>query len=117
MTRRIFRTVFFVAISMFLASVVLFMTVLYDYFSVVRREELKVQTELAAQGVQLEGLLYLKDLGNLNCRITWIGADGNVLYDSMSYAEEMENHLEREEVREAMEWCLAAICQRRSWRS
>ncbi len=103
MTRRIFRTVFFVAISMFLASVVLFMTVLYDYFSVVRREELKVQTELAAQGVQLEGLLYLKDLGNLNCRITWIGADGNVLYDSMSYAEEMENHLEREEVREAME--------------
>ena len=56
MTKRIFRTVFFVAVSMFLASVALFMTVLYDYFSVVRQEELKVQTDLAARGVRDEGL-------------------------------------------------------------
>ncbi len=103
MTKRIFRTVFFVAVSMFLASVALFMTVLYDYFSVVRQEELKVQTDLAARGVRDEGLTYLEGLETLDCRITWIGADGGVLYDSRSKAGEMENHLERREVREALE--------------
>ena len=103
MTKRIFRTVFFVAVSMFLASVALFMTVLYDYFSVVRQEELKVQTDLAARGVRDEGLTYLEGLETLDCRITWIGADGSVLYDSRSKAGEMENHLERREVREALE--------------
>lgn len=103
MTRRIFRTVFFVAISMFLASVTLFMTVLYDYFSIVRQEQLQVQTDLAAQGVQNEGFPYLEDLAIRDYRITWIKGDGSVLYDSSSDAEGMENHLERKEVREAFD--------------
>ncbi|MCI8506010.1 MAG: PAS domain-containing sensor histidine kinase [Lachnospiraceae bacterium] len=103
MTRRIFRTVFFVAVSMFVASVALFMTVLYGYFSVVRQEELRSQTDLAARGVENGGLRYLEGLGSLDCRITWIGEDGGILYDSRSDAGGMENHLEREEVREALE--------------
>ncbi len=102
MTKRIFRTVFLVAVSMFVASVVLFMTVLYGYFSAVRQEELKTQTDLAAQGVREGGLRYLKGLGSPNCRITWISGDGTVLYDSRSYAGGMENHLGREEVKEAL---------------
>lgn len=102
MTRRIFRTVFFVAVSVFLASVVLFMTVLYDYFSAVGQNQLKMQTELAAQGVQHEGSGYFEALETKNYRITWIGTDGKVLYDSASDADAMENHFEREEVKEAL---------------
>lgn len=102
MTRRIFRTVFFVAVSVFLASVVLFMTVLYDYFSAVGLNQLKMQTELAAQGVQHEGSGYFDSLETKNYRITWIGTDGRVLYDSASDTVEMENHFEREEVKEAL---------------
>ncbi len=102
MTRRIFRTVFFVAVSVFLASVALFMTVLYDYFSAVGQNQLKMQTELAAQGVQHEGSGYFEALETKNYRITWIGTDGKVLYDSASDADEMENHFEREEVKEAL---------------
>lgn len=102
MTRRIFRTVFFVAVSVFLASVVLFMTVLYDYFSAVGLSQLKMQTELAAQGVQHEGNGYFEALETKNYRITWIGTDGKVLYDSASDADAMENHFEREEVKEAL---------------
>lgn len=102
MTRRIFRTVFFVAVSVFLASVVLFMTVLYDYFSAVGQNQLKMQTELAAQGVQHEGSRYFESLETKNYRITWIGTDGTVLYDSASDADAMENHFEREEVKEAL---------------
>lgn len=102
MTKRIFRTIFFVAISIFIASVLLFMTVLYDYFSAVERNQLQIQTELAAQGVQHEGDGYFEELEAKEFRITWIGTDGSVLYDSASDAGDMENHLEREEVKEAL---------------
>ncbi len=102
MTKRIFRTICAVAIGVFLVSLVLFLTVLYDYFSGVQLDQLRIQTELAAQGVQDEGMLYLEGLSIRDYRITWIGTEGGVLYDSVSDVEEMENHFEREEVRQAL---------------
>lgn len=102
MTKRIFRTVFVVAISIFIASAVLFMTVLYDYFSGIQQNQLRMQIDLALQGVEDEGLDYLKSLNIKDYRVTWIGTDGKVLYDSISEADEMENHFEREEVKEAL---------------
>lgn len=102
MTKRIFRTIFIVAITVFLASVILFMTVLYDYFSTVQQQQLRIQIDLASQGVVHEGISYFEGLESENYRITWIGTDGSVLYDSVSDADKMENHFEREEVREAL---------------
>lgn len=102
MTKRIFRTAFVVAISIFIASAVLFMTVLYDYFSGIQQNQLRMQIDLASQGVEDEGLDYLKNLNIKDYRVTWIGTDGKVLYDSISEADEMENHFEREEVKEAL---------------
>ena len=102
MTKRIFRTVFVVAISIFIASAVLFMTLLYDYFSGIQQNKLRMQIDLASQGVEDEGLDYLKNLNIKDYRVTWIGTDGKVLYDSISEADEMENHFEREEVKEAL---------------
>lgn len=102
MTKRIFRTVFVVAISIFIASAVLFMTVLHDYFSGIQQNQLRMQIDLASQGVEDEGLDYLKNLNIKDYRVTWIGTDGKVLYDSISEADEMENHFEREEVKEAL---------------
>lgn len=103
MTKRIFRTIFAVAVSVFLISALLFMTVLYDYFSGFQQKQLKMQTELAAKGVEDEAINYLQNLSIQNHRITWIGTDGNVLYDSVYDASDMENHFEREEVKEALE--------------
>lgn len=102
MTKRIFRTIFAVAISIFLASALLFMTVLYDYFSEIQQDQLRMQIDLASQGVEDEGLDYLKNLKIDDHRVTWIGTDGKVLYDNRSDAGEMENHFEREEVKEAL---------------
>ncbi len=102
MTKRIFRTICVVAISVFLASVLLFMTVLYDYFSGVQRSQLRMQTDLAARGVQGEAMEYLEGLYIKDYRITWIGTDGRVLYDNISDADDMENHFGREEVKEAL---------------
>lgn len=102
MTKRIFRSICLVALTVFLASIVLIMGVLYDYFSNVQQAQLKMQLGLAAQGAANEGIDYFQDLQVTNYRITWIGEDGTVLYDSESDSSEMENHLEREEVREAL---------------
>lgn len=102
MTKRIFRSIFLVAISIFLASVVLFMGVLYDYFSGVQQSQLRMQTDLAAQGVAHEGVSYLEGLDPTDYRITWIDPEGDVLFDSKSDSKEMENHVQREEVQEAL---------------
>ena len=103
MTKRIFRSICLVAIAVFLASVALFMSVLYDYFSSVQKTQLKSQVELAAAGVSESGMSYFEGLHLNNARITWIAENGEVRYDSDRNADEMENHLEREEIKEALE--------------
>lgn len=102
MTKRIFRNIIAVAICVFLASVFLFMTVLYDYFSSVQQSQMRVQLDFASQGVLNEGIDYFDGLDEKRYRVTWIGTDGSVLYDSASEADEMENHFAREEVKNAL---------------
>lgn len=102
MTKRIFRSICFVAIAVFLASLILIMGVLYSYFSGVQQRQLQMQLELAAQGVTNEETAYFSDLTVRDYRITWIAADGTVLYDSDALSSDMENHLEREEIKEAL---------------
>lgn len=102
MIKRIFRSICLVALVVFLACVILFMGVLYEYFSNVGHAQLAMQTELAAQGVRNEGIGYFDNLSIADYRITWIDADGHVIYDSESNTANMENHLEREEVQEAL---------------
>lgn len=102
MTKRIFRSICFVALTVFLASVILIMGVLYEHFSNVEHAQLKMQTGLAAQGVANEGISYLHDLKITDYRISWFDAEGNVLYDSTSDTVKMENHLEREEIQQAL---------------
>ncbi len=103
MTKRIFRSICLVAIAVFLASVAIFLGVLYDYFGNVQQSGLRAQTELAAQGVQTMGAEYFEGLAPQDLRISWISADGGVLYDSEADSSEMENHLAREEIREALQ--------------
>jgi len=102
MTKRIFRAICFVAINVLFASIVLFMGVLFNYFSSVQKNQLRMQTNLAAQGVSNEGMAYFDGLDVKGYRITWIGKDGEVLYDSKSNSDEMENHLQREEIKQAL---------------
>lgn len=101
MTKRIFRSICLVVTAVFLASVILITGALYEYFSNVEQEQLKIQTNLAAQGVTNEGIGYFRDLEIMNYRISWIDPDGTVIYDSQSDTAEMENHLEREEIQKA----------------
>lgn len=103
MSRKIFTAIWSAALVVFIASLLFIMGVSYNYFSGVQMKQLHEETALAAQGVALSGEEYLESLDDSDCRITWIAADGTVLYDNQADASKMENHLEREEVAEALE--------------
>lgn len=102
MRKQIFRSICIVALIVFTACLVLIMGVLYDYFSGMQMNQLKNEATLAAGAVETGGIDYLKNLSNGNYRITWISPDGSVLFDNKANAKEMGNHLEREEVKEAL---------------
>lgn len=102
MTKRIFRAICTVAICVFLVSAAFIMGVLYEDFSNMQQDQLRIQLELAAQGVANEGIGYFDDLHTDVYRMTWVSGDGTVLYDTGSDAASMDSHLNREEIDEAM---------------
>ena len=102
MTKRIFRSIFLVALAVLLVCTVLIMSILYGYFNDEQHAQLRAQTDLAAQAVDALGETYLSQVRTDGYRLTWIAADGTVLYDTDANAGRMENHLNREEVQEAL---------------
>jgi len=100
-TKRIFKTAFTVGLSMLLVSIIMFIVVLYKYFGNKVFDELESQAVYISQGVSQIGADYFNGLSTPN-RITWIAADGTVLYDSLADASSMENHSDREEFKEAL---------------
>ncbi len=105
MTRRIFRAVWLVALSVLCAALALSVGVVYNHFTQVQFRQLREETFIAAQAVTNEGIEYLLDLDDqlLSSRITWVDTDGTVLYDTLGSAESMGNHLQRQEIRQALE--------------
>ena len=102
MTKRIFKAICAAALGVFLVTMLLIMGVLYNYFSTVQQKQLRSETQLAVQGVEQLGIDYFDGLTTDNFRVTWIAANGDVLYDSETDSGSMENHLQREEIQDAM---------------
>ena len=101
MTAKLFRTSMAVAVSVMVLSIALFMGMLYQYFSDQMMTELESETWLVSRGVELDGMDYLNGL-HTTSRVTWVAADGTVLYDNEADASTMENHADREEILEAL---------------
>lgn len=101
MTKRIFKAICTAALGVFIVTMLLIVGVLYEYFSTVQQSQLRSQTVLAAQGVENQGIGYFDGLTAEQFRITWIAANGDVLYDSVSNSDSMDNHVQREEIRQA----------------
>lgn len=102
MTKKIFYSIFLVAIAVLLACFSIIMGVLYDYSNTIQKNHMKDELELVAQAVETSGVQYLERLETDSCRITLVSSDGDVLYDSKTSAEKMENHAKREEIKEAL---------------
>ena len=103
MTKKIFRSIITVAMVVLLASLFIASSFLYDYFNKSQVTQLKEELSLVATNVDKVGTEYFDNFDSSVFRFTLVSADGSVLYDSQAKAEDMENHLEREEIAEAIE--------------
>ena len=104
MTKKIFRSTVAVGLAVLLASLVIIMGALYGYFGHVQERQLHDELTIAAAAMeQGSGADYLRRLpADEDFRITWLKADGTVLYDTRSDAGSMENHSQRQEVQDAL---------------
>ena len=102
MTKRIFRATLSVALTVLLASLVLIVGVLHGYFQDRVLDELASRTSYIALGIEHEGMEYLENGFPNDCRVTWVAADGTVLWDNREDPARMDDHAGREEIHEAM---------------
>ena len=102
MTKKIFRSIILAVIAVLILSFSVVTLLLYNHFSNVSSTQLTDELSLAVQGVELSGEEYLKELQSKNYRLTWVAADGTVLYDTEAESAAMDNHKDREEIREAL---------------
>ena len=103
MSKKIFRSIIAVAMVVLLASLFISSTFLYDYFNKSQVSQLKEELSLVAANVDEAGAEYFDNFDSSMFRFTLVSADGEVLYDSQATASDMENHLDREEITEALE--------------
>ena len=101
MTAKIFRSTLLLGVLIFAVCVAVFMGILYGYFEDRVYSELSGEAAFVARGVESAGADYFAGLETEN-RVTWIRGDGTVLYDSVGDAGTMGNHLDRQEVRQAL---------------
>lgn len=101
MTKKIFHSILLVACTVLLACYLVILTSLNDYFTSLRKSQLKTQLSFASTAVEDEGIDYLKNVENGEYRLTLIDTDGTVLYDTNTDAAAMENHSDRREFQEA----------------
>ena len=102
MTSKIFKSILTVAIAVLLASLVVIIGALYPYFGGVQEAQLRDELSLAAEATEQLGESYLSNVDSNRYRLTWVGTDGTVIFDSHADAASMENHAAREEIKEAL---------------
>ncbi len=80
----------------------LFLVAAYQYVQMESMQHLKSEMTCISEGIRLNGAAYFEQLRTKD-RITWIEADGTVLYDSAPEQASTDDLLEREEFRQALE--------------
>ncbi|MDY3281868.1 sensor histidine kinase [Dysosmobacter sp.] len=103
MTKRIFQAIVSVSVSALVLCLLLTVGVLHGYFEDQVTRELENQAACIARGLTREGAASLEGGLPAGTRVTWVAADGTVLYDNWEDPERMDNHAGREEIRQAAE--------------
>ena len=105
MTGKIFRSCFLVGLAIMVLCTALFVAVMASRYEDQVYQEMEETAVYVKRGMEESGGDYLSGLEDLEGgqRLTWITADGTVLYDSEADPAAMENHADREEVIQALE--------------
>lgn len=102
MTKKIFKSVLLVAVVMVLFCCTFILGILYRHFTTIEEQQLGAQLGFVVTGVENGGEDYLKSLTEKKYRITWVEPDGTVKFDNKTDASKMENHANREEIKESL---------------
>ena len=102
MTGKILRISYLVAISALLASALLFFGVMYRDYEDGAFARLRAEAAAISQGLGAVGSDYFDSFAP-DDRVTWIAANGTVLYDSTAPAQLLESHADREEIDQALQ--------------
>lgn len=102
MNKKIFLSSCFVAFTVLIISLAMSTGVLFNQFEKQVEQELKEESELIASVVEDAGVENIADYDFGSRRVTVIGKDGGVIFDSQADASKMENHADREEFKEAV---------------
>ena len=102
MSKKIFRSICLVALAVLIVSVLFLSGIMTRAFEKQVMAEMQTETEYLIYGYKMQGSTFLDTVKDVNKRITVISPDGTVLYDNKANSDEMENHLEREEVQSAI---------------
>lgn len=102
MTGKILRISYLVAISALLASALLFFGVMYRDYEDGAFARLRAEAAAISQGLDAVGSDYFDSFAP-DDRVTWIAANGTVLYDSAAPAQLLESHAGREEIDQALQ--------------
>lgn len=102
MTSKIFRSTVFVAAIVLLLSLLCIMGCLYGYVDDMQVTQLRDELHMAAVGTEQGGVEFLKAVNSDHYRLTWVTAEGHVVYDTAADETRMTNHADREEIREAL---------------
>ncbi len=104
MTKKIFKNIFLACIAVLISTIVIIFGVMYNFYGEELMDELHSELNTISAGVEKSGIDYLKMIQlDDDERITWINSDGTVKYDTDATADKMTNHLDREEIKEAIE--------------
>lgn len=103
MSSKIFKSILLVAFSTLLGTLLIITACMFDYFGTVQKNQLVDELSIAARGTETAGRNFLNQLDSKDYRITWVSKDGTVLFDSETNPANMENHVNREEIKEAFE--------------
>ena len=101
MTKRIFRSIVIVATLVLFVCFGVTLGVLYSHYSDLQWQQLGNELTIAQNGLEQYGEDYLDALSKGSFRFTWIEKSGTVLHDTQTSYETMDNHAEREEIKEA----------------
>ena len=102
MYKKIFRSTFAAAVMVLLMSVVLIIGILFEYFEGQLQNELKTEASYISQGLKNDGIEYFDDFNSNTRRISLITPDGRVIFDTNADKSKLDNHLQREEVQQAI---------------
>lgn len=99
MAKKIFRNTFITSLCGIILASLIVMGSFYDSAESQMRQALRTEANLVAQAIVSVGESYFdKFSSSEGTRITWISADGKVLYDSQVDETTMDNHISREEI-------------------